>query len=290
MKKLGMFKYLILSLITFSMVSCSLIDNDAPIPAYIVVNDVSVFTKENEGEPTHNITEVWAYADNQLLGVYPLPAKIPVILNEKDIDFTIFPGFRNNGEQSRSFTYNLMNTFEFTDNLEPGEEKEISPKFTYKEQAKFDFVEGFESTSHIFTLDLDENEATQIVSSSEDKKVGSKSGKISLNTANSFISAATIFNFDGSNNAGSDSYLEMDYKNDVPFFVGVIYVQDNQEISQPLLVVNPKEDWNKIYVDFTSILTSPAITSYRLYFTTDLEPLEVDSGEIFIDNLKFVHF
>lgn len=279
-------------LIFFSILlfgGCSLTDSDQPIPSYLTVNEVDVFTEVGQGNPTHKITDLWVYADNELIGVFALPASIPILVDSETTNFTIYPGIRNNGETGRSFIYRLMKAQEFELALSPGEEVEKSFTFTYIDNAIFDFVESFESQGHIFTLDLDDDVETYIEATSETAIAGSKSGKISLSTTNNNIGVATIFNYERSQNSGSDSYLEMDYKCDIPFFVGVIYVQEGQEVIQPLLVINPQEDWNKIYVDFTEILTSPVLETYRVYFTTDLEPLNETSGEIFLDNLKFVH-
>lgn len=284
-----MLKYytLLFSILVFG--GCSLTDNDQPIPSYLVINEIDVFTTQNQGAPTHKISDVWVYADNQLLGVFEVPTKIPFLVNNETTTFKIFPGIRNNGETSRSFIYRLMGAQDFELEIAPGEEVEKALTFTYTENAIFDFIEGFESNDHIFTLNLDANDQTNIVSSDEDAVEGLRSGKISLNEINNDITVATIFKYQRSQNAGSDSYLEMDYKCNIPFFVGVIYVQEGKEVTQPLLVVNPKEDWNKIYVDFTEILTSPVLETYRVYFTTDVEPLDQNSGEVFLDNLKFVH-
>jgi len=280
--------YLLFSILAFG--SCSITDNDQPIPSYLIINEVDVFTTQNQGAPTHKITDVWVYADNQLLGVYEIPIKIPVLVNGETTAFQVFPGIRNNGETSRSFIYHLLEAKVFEIALAPGEEVEKSFTFTYSEDAIFDFVEGFESDDHIFTLNLDDNDQTNIVSTDESAKSGLKSGKISLTDTNNDIAVATIFKYQRDQNAGTDTYLEMDYKCNMPFFVGVIYVQEGKEVTQPLLVVNPKEDWNKIYVDFTQILTSPVLETYRIYFTTDVLPLSQTSGEVFFDNLKFVHF
>ncbi len=284
-----MLKYYYLLLPILFLGGCSLTDNDQPIPAYLVVNDVDVSTTATQGAPTHNIKDIWVFADNELIGVFELPARVPIITDGETTNFTVYPGIRNNGETARSFIYRLMAAHEFTLPLAPGEEVERSFTFTYTDNAKFDFFESFESPGHIFSLDLDGNTETNITVTDECAASGSMSGKISLTTANNNVQVATIFRYDRSQNSGSDSYLEMDYKSDVPFFVGVIYIQEGQEVTQPLLVVNPKDDWNKLYVDFTLILTSPVLENYRVYFTTDLEPLNEDSGEIFLDNLKFVH-
>jgi hypothetical protein len=290
MKKLRMIKYLYLLFICIVFANCTLTDSDQPIPAYLEITDINITTTQFQGDPTHEITDVWAYADNQLLGVFEIPCKIPVLINDETTEFLIFPGFRNNGERSRSFTYNVMDQLRFTETIAAGDVIQKSLTFSYKDEVKFDFIEGFEGGSHIFTRELDENENSRIIATTEDKKSGAQSGKISLTQENPRIAVASIFDYKRIDNAGLDSYFEMDYKNDIPFFVGALYQQGGQLISQPLIVLNPSEEWNKIYIDFTSILSSPVIENYSVYITTDIETLTEDSGTIFLDNLKFVHF
>ena len=280
--------YLLFSILIIN--GCSLTDNDQPNPAYLVVDSVDVATDANQGGATHKITDIWVIANSQLIGVFPVPARVPIIVDSDVTDIIVSPGFRNNGETARSFIYQLMNDESFTLELAPGDVVERSFTFTYRDEAKFDFVEGFESPGHIFTLDLDGNENTNITVTDEEAIVGNRSGKISLSDTNNVIQVATIFEYERAQNAGRDSYLEMDYKSDIAFIVGAIYIQEGQEITQPILLINPRENWNKIYVDFTQLLTSPVLQTYRIYITTDLPSLEVDSGEIFLDNLKFVHF
>lgn len=290
MKKLGMSKYLYLFSLGIFLSNCTLTDSDQPIPAYLEITDVNITTNQDEGAPTHNFKDVWVYADNQLLGVFPLPCKVPVITTAETTDFLIFPGFRNNGEQSRSFTYNMVDQVRFTETLAPGDVITKSLTFSYKEDIIFDFVESFEGGSHIFTRDLDDDEASRIEITTADKKSGAQSGVIKLSAENPSIASANIFDYNRSDNAGLESYLEMDYKNDVPFIVGVIYLQEGQKVSQPLIILNASEDWNKIYVDFTSILSSPQIDTYSVYFASELESTNSDAeGTIYLDNLKFVH-
>jgi hypothetical protein len=290
MKELNMMKYIYLLVVVVLLTNCTLTDNDQPIPAYLEITGVDISTTPSQGAPSHKITDVWAYADNQLLGVFEIPCKIPILINNETTDFLIFPGFRNNGDKSRSFTYNVMNQFRFTENIAPGDIIQKSLTFTYKEDVIFDFVEGFEGGSHIFTRELDDDLSTRIIQTTEDKKSGAQSGKITLTAENPFISVGNIFDFNRIDNAGLDSYFEMDYKNDIPFFVGVIYQQEGEEVINPLILLNPTDgEWNKIYIDYTSILSSPAIDNYSVYITTDLESLDLSSGTIYLDNLKFVH-
>ena len=284
-----MIKYLYFLLIGVLISSCTLTDNDQPLPAYLEITDVNLITNQFQGEPTHNISEIWAYADNQLLGVFEIPCKIPVLTSGETTEFLIFPGFRNNGVQSKSFTYNLMDQIRFTETMNEGDLIQKSLTFVYKDDAKFDFIEGFEGGSHIFSRDLDEDESSFIEATTDDKKSGAQSGKISLTQEKPTLSAASIFDYNRVDNAGKDSYLEMDYKNDGPFVVGVLYVQEGQKVAQPLILLNASDNWNKIYIDYTSILSSPLIETYSVYISSDIESSSIESGTIYLDNLKFVH-
>lgn len=283
-----MIKYLYFLFISVIFVNCTLTDSDQPIPSYLEITDVNITTNQFQGEPTHKITDIWAYADNQLLGVFELPCKIPVLTTGETTEFLIFPGFRNNGERPRSFTYNVMDQLRFTETMAEGEVIQKSLTFSYKDEAIFDFIEGFEGGSHIFTRELDDNENSIIELSTDDKKSGAQSGKICITEENPIVSVACIFDYKRIDNAGLDSYFEMDYKNDVQFFVGVLYEQEGQILTQPLIVIKESAEWNKIYIDFTSILSSPLIVNYSVYIT-NLEPTTADSGTIYLDNLKFVH-
>ena len=67
--------------------NCTLTDSEQPLPAYLEITDVSITTTQFQGDPTHKITDVWAYADNQLLGVFELPSKIPILTNGETLSF-----------------------------------------------------------------------------------------------------------------------------------------------------------------------------------------------------------
>lgn len=285
MKKLT---YLIFLALAIS--SCALTDTDQPVPAFFQVDSVSIATSANQGAPTHKITDLWVYADNQLLGVFPLPCKVPVITTQDTTEFLIFPGIRNSGQQSRAFIYNLLNQERFSVPLAGGEVIEKTFEFTYKDDAIFDFVEGFESPIHIFTNDVDEDPETAIVLSTQEAASGNSSGKIHLTAEHPTLTVASIFTYSGADNQGRDSYLEIEYKMDFPLLIGVSYSQDGQSFAQPVIQLNPSDDWNKTYVDFTQVLSSPAITSYNIFFNSTLDGSDVQEANIYLDNLKFVHF
>lgn len=270
--------------------SCSLTDSDAPSPMFLDIPSVGIQTTPDQGAPTHKFTDVWVTADGVNLGVFPLPAKVPVIIDGKEsVDISLFPGIRNNGVTSSAFIYSLMQPVSYTLDAVVGSEVTLTPDFSYKDEAKFDFVESFEGAS-IFIFNGTSHNGADIASSTETAASGQRSGKISLNTVNTTAEVGTIVPYSGSDNGGSDSYLEFEYKTEVPIFAG-LYVTENGLTRQVYdAVVTEKSEWNKIYIDFTLALASPTVTDYRVMFLTTIDGTGRTDAEVFIDNVKFVHF
>jgi hypothetical protein len=88
---------------------------------------------------------------------------------------------------------------------------------------------------------------------------------------------------------GDFIFLEMHYRNNVPIVVGLyIELTDLTIEERSFLVVNPSEDWNKIYVNFTPIVNETVdALNYKIYiegYNSDGE----DNAFIMLDNLKLV--
>ena len=71
MKKI---KYLLIVLV---LSSCQKEDK-VDIPTYLKIDNIAL----DEGNTTSNITDAWVYVNDQLQGVYELPAKFPVLEEE----------------------------------------------------------------------------------------------------------------------------------------------------------------------------------------------------------------
>jgi hypothetical protein len=86
---------------------------------------------------------------------------------------------------------------------------------------------------------------------------------------------------------GSTAYLEINYRNEVPFD---IYVQDSKTVQDHYIItITPKDLWNKVYVDLTETVNRYSASQYRVKFKCDLP----DSGFVqavnYWDNIKILH-
>ena len=69
------------------------------IPSYMSINSVTL--DENS---THNISDVWIYIDDNLQGVYELPANFP-ILDEGTHKLRVKAGIKDNGISAKRIPY-----------------------------------------------------------------------------------------------------------------------------------------------------------------------------------------
>jgi hypothetical protein len=98
-------------------------------------------------------------------------------------------------------------------------------------------------------------------------------------------------------NGGQQVWLEMHYRNDLLFELWLLGTDGSgsNELAQPVYQFVPSEDWNKIYFNLTEFLVSLQQQKHRLYFRVALRAnsegiLEQTNGEVFLDNIRLVHF
>jgi len=224
---------------------------------------------------------------------------VPVLYDEGEHLVSIQAGIHDNGENSVPEIYPFYDTFEATVNLGPDVTVNLAPTVGYQSIVQFAFIEDFESEEHIFTDDRDSNAETKVEITSQDVFEGERSGKIVLTSDNSFIEVATDFDnlFRDLQDNQVFVYLEVNYKSDTPVLWGVIGYDDNS-FSTPVPIYDPgfnaKDEWNKIYFNFSSILFNENFLAYQFALTASL-PSEngvftTDRAEILLDNIKVVHF
>lgn len=239
------------------------------------------------------------YINDTYLGTYSLPTTIPV-LAEGETKITVFPGIRDNGSSTTPDIYTFYKRYEVTLDLQPDVTTEVLPRTTYEDNAKFRLVEAFESVGHAMRADLDENSATNVVISQADAFEGNSSGRITLTRQDSFIVVGTnpLVEFPQS---GGTAYVELDYKNDVRMALLLIGLDSRGEVvfqSEFNRIINPRETWNKIYLNFTldfrNMEIQRNVASYQLMLRSIIPSengrLILDEADIYLDNLKIIHF
>lgn len=275
-------KLFFLSLLTclflFSFWGCQM-PNDG-VPFYLQVDSLVLNTDPTtQGENTHGISDIWVEAGSENLGAYGLPINFPV-LQEGDVRFLISAGIKESGQSGIRVIYPFYQPDTFTLNAEREGRYTRIPQFKYKVGAQFAFLENF-SFGNSFTED--------VPGTSSKPNEGPDSSpclKIRATTDSAVtVRQSNVMDLP----EGQEIWLEINYRSDVPFYLGFFANYANGVVRTPVLFVTEKPEWNKVYVKFSNYVGFSQADTYNLYFEA-LRPFGSAGGNVWIDNVKVVHF
>lgn len=270
--------------------ACTFSANDSYTPAYLLLSDPAITVRPDEGAPVSSIQDAWVIVDGQLLGVFPLPAKVPVIPTGKEMSIQINAGIKENADRNISAEYPFYLPLKTTLFLEEGKNYTIDLDYQFKDETYFDFTEGFESSLHLLTFDLDGNTESKLSITGDDHSFGNKSGVVIVDKENDDVEFTNESYFNNSNNKGGNVYLEFDYKSEEAIYVGTQTNTFGAEILQYKVVLSPTDVWKRAYINLTDEISRPGVVSYRPVFRVLYEKKQKESARAYLDNVKMVHF
>ena len=276
--------------IIFGLYSCSAYFSEAVIPHYVVIKDLSVTTNYGtQGSPVSDIKECWVYADGKLLGAFDRNKLIPIISDMDEIELTLVAGIRANGNNSTVVQYFLMEPKVLNIANTPNKTDSIDVAFSYNNSSSFLFFEGFEGTN-IFTKDIDGNDLTKIITTTSDSNTGSACGKITLNSEADEIEVTSSLDFYQISNAGNQIFLELSYKGNNDFIIGLTGKDNStgKEYSTDVIYIKSKDNWNRMYIDLTSSVQVSDLDAYKVFLYAKFNGKEINT-EILLDDIKFLY-
>ncbi len=267
--------------------SCSKENYEAQVPAYISIDQITLTTNlVTEGSSSSNITDAWVYINDDLVGVYELPATFPV-LKEGLVNLKVYAGIKDNGIAASRARYLLYAPYSEQINLVKGETVKIIPQVIYDAGAKFTWLEDFENASLSFLYSTGND--TTINKTTTDVKEGIYSGRVYLTTVMDFFEATSV-GFSNLPHSGTPIYLELDFKTNEPLLIGV-YLDSDQ---YSMMTLNTTTTWKKIYINLTDVINSkPNANEVKVFFgvkETTADPFVSTNPEILLDNIKLVHY
>jgi len=266
-----------------------------PDSAWLQVNEWSISANPSlsleEGELTENISEAWVYINDEVIGVFQVPFKIP-ILKEGNVTFKIFPAIKNNGISATKKIYPFLKEYVINGTLVKNQVFTINPITQYKDNLSF-WIEDFEDASFQITDDPNTS-AANIDTDNVDLQWfnGNAYGKVVLNTEDSTWIAYTTDQL--SLPKGQECYLEIDYKVTNNVTTGLIYVTSESTTNNVHIRLNAQKPdvavWKKIYIDLRELIgNSPSGSLFSQSFIASLDEGNTE-GIILIDNIKVIHF
>jgi len=266
-----------------------------PDPAWLQVNKWTLTANPSlsglEGVLTDNITDAWVYVDDELIGVFQVPFKIP-ILKEGAVTFKIYPTIRNNGIAATKKIYPFLKEYVVNGTLVKNQVFTINPTTQYKENLQF-WKEDFEDVNNSITNDPNTSAATLSFSNQNLQPFnGNYYGKVVLNADDSTWVAYT--NEQLILPKGKECYLEIDFKVTNYVTTGLIYITPGSTVNNTHIRLNAQKPdvavWKKIYIDLRELVgNSPTGAVFSQSFIASLDEGNTE-GIILIDNIKVIHF
>jgi hypothetical protein len=294
--------YIPLFFIVLFASSCEVFSPQEEIPAYIFIPAIAVniIDPQVQGTASQNIADAWVSVNDEPIGAFQLPAVVPIGIGgesnfvEGDNEVSVRAGIKINGISATRLEYPSLQAYKTTINLKVGETDTLVPVVEYYPNEKFDWIEGFESPG--LTLEESNDSDTNLIrlTNSSDVFEGNASAFFALSHKKQFFEcrSTNTYSFPRINNS---VFLELNYKADIPFIVGVFANSVGTVSQQSIVTINPKSTWNKIYINITPHVVA-AINANVIDFTffigsrLNTEETQPDSTyRVYLDNLKLVY-
>lgn len=275
----------ILAVACFLGTGCNLINPKEDIPTYVHIDSFTFSTPNPSltGSGKQAITSVWAYLDGQNLGVYELPADIPVLMDGTQ-ELQLAPGVNEQGLKDFKLSYPLFAFYNTNITASPGNTITVHPETKYVEDLKYwrtDFESG--NTFQKYQGDT----SIRLVSGADSVFEDGKCGGIFLYGTYTYAESFSDISF----NPGTNGYLELHYKSNMPFAVGMLVALPDGSITPYYLAgVNPKDQWGKFYLNISQFtLKYPSAQKFAVIVRAVLENGQTE-GYVLLDNIKVISY
>ena len=262
------------------MFGCNLVNPKEQIPTYIKIDSIAF------SGGSHKITSAWVYYNNAPVGVFRLPATIPV-LADKAGTIQVGPGVTYDGfqDQQSLYPFYAFDTFAITPS--PGNVISHTPVSKYTSVTHFPWKEDFETGSDFKVYDT--TLTNKIVATTDPANVfeGYGSGYIHVSTSDTLCESISNKGF---KIPTGQSYMELDYKSTISLQVGLVAI-DVYGTPQKAYQVGIKahSTWNKFYVGLQTFAGSYPGSTFFVVIKATLDNGQSD-GYVWLDNLKVVSY
>jgi hypothetical protein len=267
------------------LLSCKKDALNAPAASFLLVSAVSVNTTSAvQGSNSHKITDMWYYVNGEFKGVFPVGSVMPIVATD-NAEITLFAGIKNNGISATRTPYQFYKAVSYIQALLPGKTYTISPEFEYTSNAIFYYQQPQNFDSSVSQFEP-QGDSAYFRTVDPNKTFGGTGGSIFMSMSDTKPTSKMVQSINYFLPAGGTTiYLELNYKCNQTFVVGVIG-DDFDE--RGAITVNSSAEWNKIYIQLTGIVSAqPLHLGYKVFIKATKE---VNIPEIYIDNIKLISY
>ena len=270
--------------IFFFIASCNIINPAEPIPAYIHIDSISLTTNQaTQGTNSAKIVDAWVYVDGDIIGAFELPVTIPV-LKAGIHKITILPGILIDGISASRTNYPFYNSFDTTISFESAHVQTILPKTIYPTSVQFE-IEDFDQPGR--NMVRTSGSDTDFVLVMNEHSFEGKSGAVYLDNAHPFFEAAWKDSF--LLPVASPAYVELNYKSENPFTVGLITYLNNTVYYDDIVNFRASQTWKKVYIFLGPVLSNGLnATGFKVYLKAT-KNFDLGTATLYFDNIKVVY-
>ncbi len=273
-------------------------DKNPDIPAYIYVPYVNFVAGDTavQGSARHNFIDAWISVDGQVIGATNMPTLLPAIISDTATNqlVRVTAGIEKNGISSSRTPYPFFDPYEISLDLQQGRIDTLLPQQSYNSLVKFIIIDNFEGPGVVFGDNLDQNPNTFMRVQNDEVFEGSGSGQMVFDTFNRECWVGTSFNYSNLQlpNTSSPVYLELHYNSNVAVSVGLIAKRAGapDEVTEKGGMNPSGGAWKKIYFEISPDIFRLNAQSYQIFLRSALPPNFNTVPQVFIDNVKLVHF
>lgn len=254
---------------------------------FIQSNKVSVATNPSEGSGSAKITDLWIYVNGKYQGTYPVGHLMPIISKDQSVEINVFAGIKNNGIAKTRIFYPFYEFLTFDTLVPSGKTIQRDFTFKYKAATTFTWTENFDNLVGR-SVEKDVQFGGTVDTAPAEDSFENKSLRISLPPGEikaRVLSSGSGFELPA---ASSNVYLELDYKCDTEFSIGLMSASSGEQ--SPAIALNPSENWNKIYIQLSSAVNAIDASKYKVYFEFIKDASSGSTTHVYLDNIKLLFF
>lgn len=259
------------------LLSCN--GKEEAIPSYLKIDSVSIQVNSGQGNEVQQIKGVYLYSPSQLLGLFELPAVIP-IHEQGSIKLSLVAAVYLNGSKNRLIPHTGILPLDTTLNLNRGKISSINnPTFSFRTNSSFIWTEDFEdNSSTLVGINIPKGDTSLITQQPFDLdnrfKGITKVYSVLLKAADTakYMDIGYFKNFENLPADNRDVFLEFDINTNHP--VQLALKRQNsagQEYVPFLYIFNTNGMWKRFYVNLIDeIAQQPSDTKYQILFSSDV--------------------
>lgn len=266
------------------------------VPAYLAIDSASFLASGAQGNNIQDIRVVKVLVDSREIGMFDLPAKVP-ILKEGKLKIQLIPYVLINGSSTQVARYTSLLSADTTLNFTASKTTKFSnPIFKFRSTTKMAWVEDFEdNNSTLIKGNLLSGDTMGIRSTnfSLNGRYGGSTNALFVRMKD--VDSIRVFDlksfdiFTGFPSIEADIFMEMDINSPVPLEIALSRKLPNQIAEYvPYMQINSTDGkWKRFNVNFKyETAGHSTATEYRIIISGGKSASERNLNDVLIDNIR----